>query len=401
VVARSYLEKRTLDYTAANPILLVRLATGTVLTSSITRLDEVPANARALDAAGAQRAFLTFPYRAETYRAAVVPISDASGTVVGVFEAALPLSSTTAIANRLLWTLAIAGSAIVFLGALLSAFGARATLAPLRQAAATADRVTHAHLTERIAYDRPGDEVGRLVTAVNAMLDRLEAAFGEQRRFLADASHELRTPLAIIGGHLEMIRDGGLVPGENAEEVSVLSDEVGRMSRLVDDMLGLARLDAGAPRPFQPLDVRALLHEAAGRGRMLDTDRTFRVEAPEGLWIHGDPDQLLQAVLNLVSNAVNNTLAGGRITLTATAKGGEVIMRVEDNGVGLRAEDIDRLFDRFYRSRGPRGAGGGSGLGLAIVKRLVELHGGTIAAGNRRSGGAVFTIRLPQSQPPR
>ncbi len=399
-VARAYLQARSASYSPSRPLLLVRLENGDILSNSDIHLDKAAGNLAALDPKRAKRAFLDVSYAGNRYRAATVPVIDKSHAVIAVFEAALPVAPTAAIINRLVWTLAGAGGLVMLIGAGLSAWAARASLSPLRHAAATADRVSHAHLTERIEYEGP-DDVGRLVAAVNAMLDRLESAFGDQRRFLADASHELRTPIAVVGGHLEILRRDDISPAERAEELDLVADEVQRMGRLVDDMISLSRLEAGQQRPFQPLDVRVLLLETAGRGRVLGRNHRFAVMAAQGLWVLGDPDQLLQAMLNLVSNAAAHSPGGSLVRLTAVAEGSNVVIKVDDSGTGIRSEDLPRLFDRFYRSGGPRGAGGGSGLGLAIVRRLLEIHGGTVSAANRPAGGAVFTVTLPMAATPK
>jgi len=398
--ARAYLETRAAAYSSSHPVLMLRLTTGKVLSNSTIRLEDAPANRAALDATAAVRAFVDLEYQGQSYRAATVPIRDRSGVGVAVFEAALPTAPSRELLTQLLRILAVASTLITLMGALLSAIAARTTLSRLRHAAAGADRITQERLTERISYVGPADEAGRLVAAVNAMLDRLEAAFREQRRFLADASHELRTPLAVVTGHLEILERTDLGEEERAEELAIVCDEVGRMRRLVDDMLSLARVEAEAARPFQLLEVRTLLEEAAGRSRVLGSQR-FSVQAPEGLWVYGEPDQLMQALLNLLSNAVSNTPPDSGIRLTAAGDKETVRICAEDEGPGLRPEDIDRIFDRFFRGTGSRGRGGGSGLGLAIVRRLIELHGGTIEAANRAEGrGAVFTITLPRAPAP-
>jgi two-component system OmpR family sensor kinase len=396
--AREYLETRSAAASVSRPVLLVRLPTGRVISNSDLRLEEAPANRPSLDTTTAVRAYVEFDYGSETYRAAVVPIKDARGRNIGVFESALPLGPSRELTAQLLRILTVASTFVVLLGALLSAMAARTSLAPLRHAAATAGRITQARLAERIAYSGPSDEVGSLVAAVNAMLDRLESAFREQRRFLADASHELRTPLAIVSGHIEIVNREELSAEERAEELALVADEVGRMGRLVDDMLALARLETGAARPFQPLEVRTLLQEAAGRGRVLG-ERRFRVDAESGLWVYGEPDQLMQALLNLINNAVAHTSDRSEISLSATGTKDTVGISIADEGPGIRPEDLDRVFDRFFRS-GSRGEGGGSGLGLAIVRRLVEMHGGVVEAANRPLGGAVFTVTLPRAPEP-
>lgn len=398
---RSYIEARSASYSSSHPILLVRFSGGHVLSNSEVRVDRATANMPALDPAKASRAFIDFTWQGEAYRAATVPVRDATGTPVAVFEAALPVGPTADIATQLLLTLAVTGGLVVIAGAALSAVVARASLGPLRRAAASAERIGMSTLTDRVGYDGPDDEAGKLVAAINAMLDRLEAAFAEQRRFVADASHELRTPLAVVSGHLELLADPRLTGPERDEEIALLADETARMRRLVEDLLALARLDVESGTKHQPLEVRVLLEEAAARCRVLG-ECVIDVQSPDGLWVAGDPDQLMQAVVNLTGNAATYAGSGAHITLAAVGDGSWVSITVRDDGPGFRPEDLPRVFDRFYRSQGPRSAGtGGSGLGLAIVARLVELHGGTVSASNGPGGGASVTMRLPKIAPPR
>jgi len=396
---RTYLAARAQSSSTFHPVLLVHFATGTpaVISNTDLLLETATGNRAALDVATAKSAFVDLTFGTERYRATTVPVRASDGTIVAVFEAALPTSATREIGTQLLATMLGLGTTIVVIGALVAVLVARAALRPLARAASTAATITQSSLGDRIEYAGPDDEVGEMARAINAMLDRLESAFGEQRRFTADASHELRTPLAVIAGHAEMLRSLEMEPAERAEELALISDEVARMGRLVDDLLALARLESGGAGPHQPLEVSTLLAEAAARGRGLG-DRTITVAAASDLWVSGDPDQLMQALLNLVGNAVAHTRPGGTITLSATApQPGLVHITVADDGPGIRREDLDRVFDRFYRVQGPRGAdSGGSGLGLAITRRLVELHGGTVAASNRAGSGAVFGIELPR-----
>jgi signal transduction histidine kinase len=399
---RAYLNARSQSFSGTYPILLVRFASGTplVISNASLLLENAPGNAAALDPRTARSQFLDLTLKGAAYRAATVPILSKSDGTVAVFEAALPAGPTRDLGTQVLLSLLGIAVLVTGLGTVLAVLAARASLRPLTKAAATASRITQSSLTERIDYDGPDDEVGHMVSSINAMLGRLEGAFGEQRKFTADASHELRTPLAVISGHIEMLRDVEMGEPEREEELALISDEVGRMGRLVDDLLALARLEAGAPTPHQPLEVTSLLEEAAARGRGLG-DRTLKVSVAPDLWVDGDPDQLMQAFLNLVSNAVAHTSDGGAIKLSATSNGASVCIVIADDGVGIRPEELPRVFDRFYRAQGPRsGNGGGSGLGLAITRRLVELHGGTIAATNRPEGGAAFTIRLSQIERP-
>jgi signal transduction histidine kinase len=399
---RAYLGARAQSFSGTYPVLLVHFATGSpsVISNSDLLLENAPGNSSALGVRTARSQFLDLTLSGTTYRAATVPVLSATGTPVAVFEVALPTATTRDLATEVLVSLLFVSAAVIVLGTALAVLVARASLRPLTRAASTAARVTQSSLTQRIEYDGPPDEVGRMVEAINEMLDRLEGAFGEQNRFIADASHELRTPLAIVSGHLELLQDVAMGDDERTEELAIVSDEVARMGRLVDDLLALARLESAPAAATQPLEVSSMVQEAAARGRILG-DRAIDWKSQPGLWVAGDPDQLTRALLNLVGNAVAHTQSGGHVALEASADGPFIEITVADDGPGIRDEDLGRVFDRFYRAAGPRpGASGGSGLGLAITKRLVQMHAGTVQAANRPGGGAVFTIRLPRISAP-
>jgi signal transduction histidine kinase len=400
---RAYLGARAQSFSGTYPVLLVHFASGSPLVISNTDLllENAAGNAAALDVRTARSRFLDLTFDGAAYRAATVPVMSSTGATAAVFEVALPTAPTRNLLTEVLVSLLGVAAAVIVLGTALAVLAARASLRPLTKAADTAARVTQSSLTRRIEYDGPPDEVGRMIESINSMLDRLEDAFGEQRRFTADASHELRTPLAVIAGHLELMHDVDMDEAERTEELAIISDEVARMGRLVDDLLALARLEAGGEARRQPLDVASLLYEAAARGRALG-ERHISVDAAPDLWVDGDPDQLNRALLNLVGNAVAHTRAGGTIELSAVPADAAVKITVADDGPGIRPEELGRVFDRFYRTSGPRpDGGGGSGLGLAITRRLVQLHDGSITVGNRAGGGASFTIRLPRIEPPK
>lgn len=400
--ARTYLGAREASEAGVAPVLLIAFSNGRVISNSALRIENAEGNVAARSPAAAERGIADVIVDGEVFRVASSPILGPDGAQVAVFQAALPESAASRVADQIALALALAGLGVVMVGAALSAWVARTSLAPLTRIAETAGRIEQGRLAERMTYEGPDDEIGRLVRAVNAMLDRLEGAFAEQKLFVADASHELRTPLTILRGALYVLEREGTTLEDRAEALSILDAETGRMARLVDDLLSLARLEAGEVRPFQPLHVRTLLEEAAARCRAMGAEAL--VDADDGLWVSGDPDQLEQVLLNLVGNAMDH---GDCVPLHLTAHpgslGGRPAARIEvaDCGPGIRAEDLPRIFDRFYRTGGPRtGDGGGSGLGLAIAKRLVELHGGEIVAANRPEGGAVFTIDVPAIEAP-
>jgi signal transduction histidine kinase len=180
----------------------------------------------------------------------------------------------------------------------------------------------------------------------------------------------------------------------------MIQTESARMSRLLDELLALARLE-GARHVFQHLDVGTLLAETAARARALG-DREVGVTCVSNVWIYGDPDLLDQALVNMVRNAFAHTRDGGHIDLSCAASPTSVTLSVTDDGPGIPAEELARIFDRFYRTQGPRPSdSGGAGLGLAITKRLVDLHGGQVAAENVSPSGARFSIILPRVEAPK
>lgn len=380
----------------SSAILMVRLEDGRLIGWQASALGGNPENAERLNPAQAYKGFDDLLVQGERYRVATISLQDeTSGEVVAVFQAALPTRERDRTAEDLAWALFLTGSIVVFVGAVLSRRAAQTALKPLHQAARTAGHVTYSSLSERVPYNGPQDDVGLLVSSLNSMLDRLESAFAEQRRFVADASHELRTPVTIIAGHLEIMRSEGGLTQEQEETVDLAMDELERMGKLVGDLLSLARLEGGRPPRFDELDLGEVVEEAVARGQGLSKRRLAFTHAGP-LPVRGNRDLLLQALLNLLSNAVRHTGEDGQIRVQCRREAQTAAVEVSDNGPGIPLEDLERVFDRFYRSGGGRHrSGGGTGLGLAIARRLVELHGGRLTAGNTPDGGAVFELSLP------
>ncbi len=231
---------------------------------------------------------------------------------------------------------------------------------------------------------------------VRSSLDAQRAALRRQRQFAADASHELRTPIAVIGNAVEYLRrHPERTIGEAADTLDDMSAEAGRLGRLVDDLLLLARSDSGAISLERlPVDLAAVAEEAVTSMATLAEERGVRVElrATPG-FVEGDPVRLRQLVGNLLDNAIRHAAPGGRVWVRVEADPGGVRLAVEDDGPGIRPEYLPRIFDRFWRA--PGSPGEGSGLGLAIAAWIVEHHGGRIVAGNRPEGGARFSVWLP------
>ncbi len=285
-------------------------------------------------------------------------------------------------------------------GALLAAFliGTRVSR-PLRRMAVVAARVDAGDLHPRI--HEPGGEayeVRVLSDAFNHMLDRLTDAFARQRAFVADASHELRTPLTVIRGQLEVLASQPSPSGEEVRRVeSLVQAEIARISRLVDDLLLLAKSEQTQFLRVEPIDVRPFV-EQLWDGTSLLAARRFELGAvPDGT-LRADPDRLAQALRNLISNAVEHTAAGdGLVRMhVESLRGGRLRFRVEDDGPGIPREQRERVFDRFHRTDSARDrASGGTGLGLAIVRAIVLAHGGDVSAGRSREGGARIELVIP------
>src|SRR5262249_20157229 len=249
---------------------------------------------------------------------------------------------------------------------------------PIETMAAQADRITAGDLTDRVSPHDPATEVGRLGAALNGMLTRIEASIHEReasqeltRRFFADASHELRTPLASLRANAQLYQQGALPRRPQVDEaMRRIALEAQRMSRLVDDMLRLARLDQHPDQRHDSVDLTALVHGCAERAQVADPQRTWRAQIAAGLGATGDEELLRRAVDNLLANVRTHTPRGTIATITAAARDGAVTVEVSDNGPGVPADRLPRIFDRFYRAAVPPPRPG-SGLGLAIVTAIV------------------------------
>ncbi len=285
-------------------------------------------------------------------------------------------------------------------GALVAAYlvGARISR-PLRRMAAVAARVDAGDLHPRI-HDVAGEaeELQVLADAFNHMLDRLTDAFAGQRAFVADASHELRTPLTVVRGQLEVLAAQAKPSEEEVRRVErLVQAEISRISRLVDDLLLLAKAEQTEFLRTEPIELSDFVC-GLWDGMSLLASRRFELnEVPEGV-LDADPDRLAQALRNLIGNAIDHTVAeDGLVRMRVEhVPGGRISFAVEDDGPGIPAEERERVFDRFHRTDAARDrASGGTGLGLAIVRAIAEAHGGRVAAMAGKEGGARLELELP------
>jgi signal transduction histidine kinase len=254
------------------------------------------------------------------------------------------------------------------------------------------------------------DEVGELADTLEQMLRSLDAArfereqaLQQQREFVADASHELRTPLTSVLANLELLQAslGGADQAEDREVVDSALRSSRRMSRLVSDLLLLARADAGRMAPHRRCDLAEVAGDAAAEAAPLMGNRHFVIDNDHPLRVEGSADELHRMVLNLLDNAARHTPEGATIELRLSRQGDFAVVEVADDGPGIPAAMRTQIFDRFVRGEGPADTarGAGTGLGLAIVSAVADSHGGTVEATESASGGALFRARIPIAEP--
>ncbi len=318
-------------------------------------------------------------------------------TPLAIIEVLTNLQSyneTRELLARLLILGTLLGTALAFV---LGAAVAEAALKPIDAVTRTAQQiVSRRDLARRIDDSGPQDEMGRLISTFNAMLQQIQGMFDRQQRFLADVSHELRTPLTTIRGEADlMCRSGRLDP----EGLQGIRSESERMSRLVEDLLLLARNDAASDLERRPVDLAELLQDIGRQGALLGGEgHRVRLLAAPSVTLSADRDRLKQLLLNLVTNAIRHTPPGTEVSLVLAKADGEARIQVSDTGQGIAPEDLPFLFDRFYkadRSRRRQGQSDSTGLGLAIVQSIARAHGGWVDVTSRLGQGTTFTVHLP------
>ena len=310
--------------------------------------------------------------------------------------------------ERVRAALIIMGPIAVALAALAASVLAAAALRPVERMRQETAAISEHDPERRLAVPGTRDEIAALGATINGLLDRLHRALERERRFVADASHELRTPLAILQTELELAARPGRTVRSLRQAITEAGHETERLIRLAEDLLLLARADNQQPivRPVR-LRLNELLAAAAGRGRARNHQPPVEIECQPGLWVMADPDRLVQAVTNLLDNAIGHSPRGTLVRLVASRdeadEDGSVSIHVEDSGPGLPPEFLPRAFERFQRAEQARSrATGGTGLGLSIVRAIAEAHSGSAHITNRAGGGTRATIRLPAAvtQPP-
>jgi signal transduction histidine kinase len=321
-------------------------------------------------------------------RYTAIPVRVVADRGRGVFVAAVLTGPQQAGISRTTRLQLEAGAVALLLGSALAWLAAGRVLRPVRETTNLARKITDSDLSARI----PGhgrSEVGELAVTFNRMLDRLEAAFAAQRRFLADVGHELRTPITVIQGNLDTMQAASC---DDAETLAIASDELARMTRLVDDLLMLAEAERPDFLRLAPADLGSLTQQLAMKAHALD-DRPWVLAGAAPAQAVLDAQRITQAVMQLAANAVAHTPPGTVVELGSALTGSTVEFTVADHGPGIPPDQRRRVFDRFARLESRRG--GGTGLGLSIVAAIAAAHGGSVHVRERRGGGSAFCLAIP------
>lgn len=278
----------------------------------------------------------------------------------------------------------------------------RRALSPLQEIARSAEQISSRNLNERLPLARTGDEMERLSISLNRMIARLDTAFQHISRFTADASHELRTPLTVLRGELEATAQYSQLPGEVRETIGSALEETERLSKIVQGLLAVSRLDAGeAEMERVRLDLAELAVSTSEQMRLLAEDKNISLScnAPAGVFVEGDRSRLKQIVVNLLDNAINYTAPGGKVQLNVRASEGRAVLEVKDNGAGIPEDALPHIFERFFRTDKARSREmGGAGLGLSIVQAICIAHGGEVKVESTEGRGSRFSVRLPMAE---
>ena len=315
------------------------------------------------------------------------------GETAGVFVAAIFRDRSKADVDSVVFAAGAVGLAVLLLGSLLAWRLADRVVRPVTALTRTARSISETDLSARIPVTGR-DEVAQLAATFNDMVDRLERAFDSRRRFLDDAGHELRTPLTIVRGHLVLLDDD---PDERRETLALVTDELDRMGRIVDDLLLLAKHEDPGFLALAPVDVGELTDELHAKAEALSA-RVWRVEARGRGVIIADRQRLTQAIAQLAENADRYSEPGKPIVIGSSVDGGEARLWVRDGGPGIPAGERELIFERFKRGAG-RARSEGSGLGLAIVTTIAEAHHGRVELDSEIGVGSTFSVVIPVDQP--
>lgn len=334
-----------------------------------------------------------YPVRAITY-----PILN-NGKLEQIVQVGSSMKSAAETLDRVLMVFAVSIPLSLILWSMGGWFLAGRALKPVDIITRSARKITAENLSHRLEIVNPQDEIGRLATTFNDTLERLENAFNRIRQFSADVSHELRTPLTILRGETEVGLRWAKEPEEFRELFRSNLEEINRMSKIIECLLELSRAEEGGLKlELTEVELGELVAEVVQQSRLIDPEKGLKIAytLDEPVAVTGDWLRLRQVFMNLLGNAVKYTPEGGEISVAVDATGGFARISVIDSGVGIPADDLPNIFERFYRVDKARNrADGGIGLGLSLTKTFVEAHGGRIEVVSEPDKGSVFTVYLP------
>jgi heavy metal sensor kinase len=320
-----------------------------------------------------------------------------NGTVVGFVQVMRDLHPIADTLAELLAALAIGGVLVVVAGGIGGFFLSRQALKPIEKITRTAQEISAQDLSARLNMSHSYDEVGRLASTFDSMLERLEDSFARERRFTADASHELRTPLAAMEAILSVIRAEPRSTEEYQQALDDLAEETTRLRKLAEDLLFLARGEQPGSEKAEIVDLSVLVQDVVEALALLAQEKALSIEcqAEPGVKVRGETDKLIRVLLNLIENAVKFTDEGG-LTVTVRSVRDTAVVEVIDTGIGIPSDHLTHIFERFYRVDSSRSRPG-AGLGLSLARQIVLDHGGDLTVQSTEGHGSTFTVILPRS----
>ena len=328
-----------------------------------------------------------------------------NGSLVGVIQVGQELGPLQQTIEELRLIYLVVGPFAIFWLCLGCWLLAERTIAPIIEVTEAAQGITADNLTRRLPFGNNQDELSQMVACLNQMLDRLEKSFRRIRQFSGDASHELRTPLTILRGETEVTLRWAKTTDEFRDMLRSNMEEIDRMERIIESLLTLAKSEVGElTLEMKQLSLSDMVQELYLQSRILCEAKQIKVEmdlkVEQEVRIRGDELRLRQMFLNLISNAIKYTPDGGELKIVLAQKDDFAVVDIVDSGIGMHAEHLAHIFDRFYRVDKARNRmDGGTGLGLAIVKWIAEAHGGSISVTSEVGKGSSFSVRLPIQGP--
>lgn len=367
----------------------------------IARSANLAGDTLAFQSGGQQKRFRSSTAGRLDVRQVQVPLADSKGTIEGYLLAAVPVRDAVTILGDLKQVLLLSYPAIILTLFILTRVIAGQSIRPVEEVIASAEKITRENLERRIPLPRNQDELYRLSATINALLERLQDAFQREKQFTSDASHELKTPLASLKGTLEVLIRKPREREHYEERIRFCLKELDRMSRLIEQLLMLARYESsGIKAHMEPVNPGCHIRETIERMRSHALQKNIPISftGPESCMVSADPAMLDMIFENILSNAIKYSPSGSTVAVTLSNNTGFVLCSIVDNGTGIPEEKLSRVFERFYRVDESRSSGtGGSGLGLAIVKKLADLQQIAVSVKSRKNQGASVELRFPKT----